>query len=96
MKFNYHNNAFLSLNRFRYFLSDLQNKQCIRTYNNLEQIYSNPKVKYFLQPKDYQNKMEGYCNRCPSFQICKGGCKIVTYALKGTIFDTDPLCPFAK
>ena len=64
--------------------------------NNLEQIYSNPKAKYFLQPQNYQNKMEGYCNRCPSFHICEGGCRVVTYALKGTIFDTDPLCPFAK
>jgi len=64
--------------------------------NDLEQIYSNPKAKFFLQPQNYQDKMEGYCKRCPSFHICQGGCKMVTYALKGTIFDTDPLCPFAK
>jgi len=64
--------------------------------NDLEQIYSNPKAKYFLQPQNYKSKMEGYCSQCPSFHICEGGCKIVTYALKGTIFDTDPLCPFAK
>ncbi|MFX0047819.1 MAG: radical SAM protein [Candidatus Hermodarchaeota archaeon] len=64
--------------------------------NEIEQIYSNPKAGYFLQPQSYQNRMKGSCGQCQSFNICGGGCKIVTYALKGTIFDTDPLCPFTR
>ncbi|MFW9782024.1 MAG: radical SAM protein [Candidatus Heimdallarchaeota archaeon] len=64
--------------------------------NDLEQIYSNPKANYFLEPEKYKNQMNGYCNECPDYNICGGGCKVVSYALKGSIFETDPLCPFAN
>ena len=63
--------------------------------NDLEQIYSDPKSDFFLQPQNYKSKIKGSCSQCLNFNICEGGCKIVTYALRGTIFDTDPLCPFA-
>lgn len=64
--------------------------------NDLEQLYSNSKANYFLEPYKYQKNMNGYCSQCPSFNICGGGCKVVSYALKSTIFETDPLCPFSK
>ncbi|MFX1325182.1 MAG: SPASM domain-containing protein, partial [Promethearchaeota archaeon] len=64
--------------------------------NDLEQIYSNPKANYFLEPENYKKYIKGYCNQCPDYSICGGGCKVVSYALKGSIFETDPLCPYAN
>ncbi|MHA2049827.1 MAG: radical SAM protein [Promethearchaeota archaeon] len=64
--------------------------------NDLEQLYSDSEVNFFLESHKYKNKINGYCSQCPSFNICGGGCKVVSYALKGTIFESDPLCPFSK
>ena len=61
---------------------------------DLKKIMSNKLVKLFRNHKKLQKKMTGYCNSCRKFHLCRGGCKLVTYALKGTIFDSDPLCPF--
>ncbi len=61
---------------------------------DLKKILSTELVKLFRNPKKFKRKMTGYCNSCQKFHLCKGGCKLVTYSLKGTIFDSDPLCPF--
>jgi len=62
----------------------------------LKEIFSNPLVNIFRKPKKLQKKMNGYCNTCSQFEICKGGCKVLTNALTGCIFNSDPLCPFQK
>lgn len=60
----------------------------------LDEILSNPVVKFFRNPKKMQGKMKGHCKICPKFNLCKGGCNLLTYALLGDIYESDPLCPF--
>ncbi|MFX0030174.1 MAG: radical SAM protein [Candidatus Hermodarchaeota archaeon] len=62
----------------------------------LEELYSKPIAKYFLEPQKNKTKIKGYCNKCNHYELCGGGCKVVSYAIKGSIFETDPLCPFAE
>ncbi|NVM30387.1 MAG: radical SAM protein [Candidatus Helarchaeota archaeon] len=59
----------------------------------LGEIFSNPLVHFFRYPKKLKKYMVGYCNTCPKFDLCKGGCKLLTFALKGTIYNSDPSCP---
>ncbi|HUX99449.1 MAG TPA: radical SAM protein [Candidatus Deferrimicrobium sp.] len=59
----------------------------------MDDIFANPLVELFREPKKLQKKMNRYCNQCHKFSQCNGGCNLLTYALTGTIFESDPLCP---
>ncbi len=60
---------------------------------DLDEILSNPIAELFRKPKKFKKQVSGYCNSCSKFKSCKGGCNLITYALKGTLYDSDPLCP---
>lgn len=62
---------------------------------DLEEIFLNPTIQVIRDPLKLREKLEGPCKTCAEFEVCKGGCKLVTYAFKGTIFESDPLCPIA-
>jgi radical SAM protein with 4Fe4S-binding SPASM domain len=64
--------------------------------HDLDELYSHQKALYFLDSKAFKTELEGHCRDCPHFNICGGGCKMVSQAVNGTIFGSDPLCPFAK
>jgi radical SAM protein with 4Fe4S-binding SPASM domain len=60
---------------------------------DLDDIFANQLVELFRDPNMLQKKMTGYCKGCRDFSLCNGGCNLLTYALTGTIFASDPLCP---
>jgi radical SAM protein with 4Fe4S-binding SPASM domain len=62
----------------------------------LKDILSNPLVKIFQKTRKLRKKMTGYCSTCSKIKICRGGCNLLTYALTGNIFASDPLCPLPK
>jgi radical SAM protein with 4Fe4S-binding SPASM domain len=61
---------------------------------DLDELYRNPKAKYFLDPDAFKSELRGHCKECSQFEVCGGGCKMVSQAIYGSIFDSDPLCPF--
>ncbi len=63
---------------------------------DMDEIFANQIIQTFSDPVKIRNKIEGYCKTCSEFEVCTGGCKLVTYAFKGTIFESDPLCPIAN
>ncbi|MFX0076667.1 MAG: radical SAM protein [Candidatus Hermodarchaeota archaeon] len=62
--------------------------------HDLDALYSNPKANYFIDLNKFKSELNGPCKECPHFELCGGGCKMVSQAIKGSIFESDPLCPF--
>ncbi len=61
---------------------------------SLDDILSTKLAKEFRTPQLMQRKMKGHCEGCPTFELCKGGCHLLTYTLSNTIYDSDLCCPF--
>ena len=64
--------------------------------HDLEELYRNPNAEYFLSAKAFKTKLKGPCKDCSHFDVCGGGCKMVSQALTGSIFESDPLCPYSN
>lgn len=60
---------------------------------SLEEILSHPVARLFRNPKQLQKSMGGRCRNCAHFKICNGGCHLLSHVLKGSAFESDPLCP---
>lgn len=63
---------------------------------DMDEIFSSQIIQTLSDPKKIREKIVGHCKACSEFNVCMGGCKLVTYALKGTIFESDPLCPITN
>lgn len=63
---------------------------------NLDEILSHKLVDVFRKPKKLKKKMIGHCQVCKNFNLCRGGCNLLSYAMCGNIYESDPLCPFRK
>ncbi|MFX1453415.1 MAG: radical SAM/SPASM domain-containing protein [Promethearchaeota archaeon] len=60
---------------------------------DIDEILKHPLAQIFRDPSKLREKMKGQCHDCSKFNICKGGCKLLTLSLKNDIFESDPLCP---
>ena len=57
--------------------------------DNLLDVWQNSEM--LSKFRDYDCADKG-CDTCQKFRTCAGGCKAMTYMLKGTCFDKDPYC----
>ena len=57
--------------------------------DNLLDIWQNSEVLKKFRHYDCSDKG---CDSCKKFRTCAGGCKAMTYMLKGNCFDKDPYC----
>ena len=57
--------------------------------DNLLDVWQNSEMLSKFRNYDCSDKG---CDKCKKFKTCTGGCKAMTYMLKGTCFDKDPYC----
>ncbi|MHA1380143.1 MAG: radical SAM/SPASM domain-containing protein [Candidatus Helarchaeota archaeon] len=62
----------------------------------LNEILMHPIAQIFRDNSKLRDRMKGSCKICSNFEICKGGCHLLTYALKNDVFESDDLCPISN
>ena len=63
----------------------------------LEEIFEHQLAKILCSPTyEMQKITTGACNSCPTFEQCRGGCKMLAHAVNDHIFSSDKSCIFGK
>jgi len=60
----------------------------------INEILEHPIAQIFRDSLKLKSQMKGNCRVCREFKVCKGGCHLLTYALKKDIFESDSICPY--